>query len=74
MGLFRKTTSVFTLGAVDFRSAKDRTAAHSAAIKKQSKKQTKILKEMAKPHKMSSTEKLALLREREAEQARQAEQ
>jgi hypothetical protein len=48
MGLFRKTTSVFSLGAVDFRSAKDRTAAHSAATKRQAKKQTKILKKIEK--------------------------
>lgn len=47
MGLTRKITSVFTLGLVDFRSAKDRTAAHTKAIRRQSKKQTRLLREQA---------------------------
>lgn len=51
MGLTRKMTSVMTLGAIDFRSAKDRTAASSAATKRQAKKQTQILKQMAKAQK-----------------------
>lgn len=45
MGLIRKVSSVSTLGLIDFRSAKDRTASHTAAIARQSKKQTKLLRE-----------------------------
>ncbi|MDX3525042.1 hypothetical protein P1P75_00880 [Streptomyces sp. ID05-39B] len=48
MGLFRKTLSVSTLGAVDFRSDKERTAAYTKATKKQAKKQTKLLKQQVK--------------------------
>lgn len=43
MGLFRKMTSIGTLGAVDFRSAKDRTAAHTASIARHTRKQTRIM-------------------------------
>ncbi|MEU9357564.1 hypothetical protein AB0M42_14005 [Streptomyces sp. NPDC051784] len=48
MGIIRKTLSVSTLGAVDFRSDKERTAAYTKATKKQAKKQTKLMKEQAK--------------------------
>ncbi|MEX1655483.1 hypothetical protein ABZ960_20240 [Streptomyces pseudovenezuelae] len=48
MGIIRKTLSVGTLGAVDFRSDKERTAAYAKATKKQAKKQTKLMKEQAK--------------------------
>lgn len=48
MGLFRKAMSVSTLGAIDFRSAKDRTASASAKTARQAKKQTKILRQMGK--------------------------
>jgi hypothetical protein len=48
MGLIRKLTSVTTLGAVDFRSAKDRTARHAGSVRHQAKKQTKLLKEIEK--------------------------
>lgn len=44
MGLFRKLTSVSTLGLVDFRSAKDRTAAYTRGTRKQARKQTKIMR------------------------------
>lgn len=44
MGLFRKMASVSTLGAIDMRSAKDRTAASSKKTAKQMKKQTKLMK------------------------------
>ncbi|MFF7800284.1 hypothetical protein [Streptomyces olivaceus] len=40
--------SVSTLGAVDFRSDKERTAAYTKSAKKQAKKQTKLMKEQAK--------------------------
>jgi hypothetical protein len=48
MGLTRKLMSVSTLGAVDFRSDKERTAAYTKATKKQAKQQTKIMKAQAK--------------------------
>jgi hypothetical protein len=48
MGIIRKTMSVSTLGAVDFRSDKERTAAYAKATKKQAKAQTKLLKQQAK--------------------------
>jgi hypothetical protein len=44
MGLTRKTMSLFTMGAVDFRSDKERTAAYTKGIRRQARKQTKILK------------------------------
>lgn len=43
MGIFRKIASVSTLGAIDFRSAKDRTAAYSRGTRTQARKQTKIM-------------------------------
>jgi hypothetical protein len=46
--MFRKLTSVSTLGAVDYRSDKERTAAYTKAMKKQAKKQTKIMKKALK--------------------------
>ncbi|WP_405675951.1 hypothetical protein OG292_12865 [Streptomyces sp. NBC_01511] len=48
MGLTRKVMSLSTLGAVDFRSDKERTAAYTKATKKQTKKQTKLMKQQAK--------------------------
>lgn len=48
VGLFRKMTSVSTLGMVDFRSDKERTAAYTKAAKKEAKKQTKIMRDQAK--------------------------
>ena len=45
MGLTRKIMSVSTLGAVDYRSDKERTAAYTKAAKKQAKEQTKLLKQ-----------------------------
>lgn len=44
MGLTRKVMSMSTLGAVDFRSDKERMAAYTKASKKQAKKQTKLMK------------------------------
>ncbi|MET9589199.1 hypothetical protein ACFVW5_12160 [Streptomyces sp. NPDC058232] len=40
-----------TLGAVDFRSDKERTAAYTKATKKQAKKQTKLMKQQVKLNK-----------------------
>ncbi|MEN8652884.1 hypothetical protein ABCR94_20400 [Streptomyces sp. 21So2-11] len=37
MGIIRKSMSVTTLGVVDFRSDKERTAAYAKATKKQAK-------------------------------------
>ena len=48
MGVIRKTMSVSTLGLVDFRSDKERTAAYTKATKKEAKKQTKLMKQAAK--------------------------
>lgn len=47
MGLFRKTSSLMTLGAVDFRSDKERTAAYTKAAKKEAKEQTRLLRQQA---------------------------
>jgi uncharacterized protein DUF2510 len=46
MGLFRKVTSISTLGAVDFRSAKDRSAAYAKRSKKEAKRQTELQRQM----------------------------
>ncbi|MET4641578.1 hypothetical protein OH782_13310 [Streptomyces sp. NBC_01544] len=51
MGIIRKSLSVTTLGAVDFRSDKERTAAYTKATKKQAKKQTKLMKQQVKLNK-----------------------
>ena len=45
MGLTRKTMSLFTMGAVDFRSDKERTAAYTKGVRHQARKQTRILKQ-----------------------------
>jgi hypothetical protein len=45
MGLIRKTMSITTLGAVDFRSDKERTAAYSKGVRRQARKQTSLLRE-----------------------------
>lgn len=47
MGIIRKATSISTLGLVDFRSDKERTAAYTKVTKKQAKKQTKLMKKQA---------------------------
>lgn len=44
MGLIRKAMSVSTLGAVDMRSDKERTAAYAKSTKKQAKAQTRIMR------------------------------
>lgn len=44
----RKLMSMTTVGLVDFRSDKERTARHTAGTKRQAKKQTKLLKQIAK--------------------------
>ena len=48
MGLTRKTMSLFTMGAVDWRSDKERAAAYGRGTRRQARKQTKILKQIAK--------------------------
>ena len=45
MGLTRKMMSLFSMGAVDFRSDKERTAAYTRGVRHQARKQTKILKQ-----------------------------
>ena len=47
VGITRKLMSVSTVGLVDYRSDKERTASHSARTKREAKKQTKLLKEIA---------------------------
>ncbi len=47
MGLMRKMMSVSTMGAVDFRSDKERTAAYTKAAKKQAKEQTQLMRQQA---------------------------
>lgn len=44
MGLFRKMLSVSTIGAIDFRSDKERTAAYTRETMRQAKAQTKLLR------------------------------
>lgn len=48
MGLFRKITSVSTLGAVDFRSDKERTAAYTRRSAREARRQTAIMRDQAK--------------------------
>jgi hypothetical protein len=48
VGITRKLMSVSTLGLVDYRSDKERTAAYTKAAKKEAKKQTKIMRDQAK--------------------------
>jgi hypothetical protein len=45
VGLFRKALSVSTIGAVDFRSDKERTAAYTKQTMKEAKKQTGMMKQ-----------------------------
>jgi hypothetical protein len=45
MGLFRKLTSVGTLGAVDFRSDKERTAAYTKGTRKEAQRQTALMRQ-----------------------------
>jgi hypothetical protein len=45
VGLFRKTFSVGSLGAVDFRSDKERTARKTAKGARAAKKANKLMKE-----------------------------
>jgi hypothetical protein len=48
MGLTRKILSASTLGAVDMRSDKERTAAYTKASKKQAERQTALMEQQAK--------------------------
>ena len=59
MGIVRKRMSGATLGAVDFRSDKDRTAAYTKGARKQAKKQTKIIKSQAKQQQSQNAAMLA---------------
>jgi ribosomal protein L7/L12 len=47
MGLIRKMMSVSSMGAVDFRSDKERTAAYTKAAMKEAKKQTALQRQQA---------------------------
>jgi hypothetical protein len=44
VGLFRKMTSLSTLGAVDFKSDKERTANYTKAAAKEAKEQTRLMR------------------------------
>ena len=44
MGMTRKLMSVSTLGLVDFRSDKERTAAYTKGVRSEARKQTKAIK------------------------------
>lgn len=48
MGFTRKVMSVSTMGLVDMRSDKERTAAYAKGARKQARKQTKIMADQAK--------------------------
>lgn len=48
MGITRKFMSVTSFGLVDFRSDKERAAAYTRGTRRQTRKQTKILKAIAK--------------------------
>jgi hypothetical protein len=45
MGLFRKMTSLSTLGAVDFRSDKERSARNTGRTANEAKKQTLLMRQ-----------------------------
>ena len=46
MGLFRKMTSIGTLGVVDFKSDKERTASYTKGARREARKQTRLMKQM----------------------------
>lgn len=48
MGVIRKSTSIFTLGLVDYRSDKERAARSSRLTKRAVKKNNKLLKKQNK--------------------------
>jgi hypothetical protein len=48
MGMTRKALSISTLGLVDFRSDKERTAAYTAGIRREARKQTKLQRQLNK--------------------------
>lgn len=48
MGVTRKVLSVCSLGLVDFRSDKERTARSSKQTAKEAKRQTELLEQMAR--------------------------
>lgn len=49
MGLFRKITSIGTVGLVDFRSDKERTAAYTRSTRNAARKQNRILRKQGRP-------------------------
>lgn len=48
MGATRKLLSVSTLGLVDFRSDKERTAAYTKNAQREARKQTRLMRQQAK--------------------------
>jgi len=48
MGVTRKVLSVCSLGLIDFRSDKERTARSSKQTAKEAKRQTELLEQMAR--------------------------
>jgi hypothetical protein len=65
VGLFRKMTSLSTLGAVDFKSDKERTASYTKAAAKEAKEQTRLMRLQA------AQEALRLRARQEAQSAAQ---
>jgi hypothetical protein len=68
VGLTRKLLSVTTLGAVDMRSDKERTAAYTKATKNEAKKQTKMMKQASRSALSPSMEAVARLKAARAEE------
>lgn len=57
MGLTRKLMSMGTLGAVDFRSDKERIASYTKATKKQAQEQTKMMKRAQRADSLAEAER-----------------
>jgi hypothetical protein len=68
VGLTRKLMSLSTLGAVDMRSDKERTAAYTRASKNEAKKQTKMMKQASRNATSPSVEAAARLRAARAQE------
>lgn len=48
MGIIRKTASFCTIGLIDWKSDKERIATYTKGARRQSKKQTKIMREQGR--------------------------
>jgi Protein of unknown function (DUF2510) len=61
MGLFRKMTSIGTLGAVDLHSDKERIARNTAKMNRSVKSQTKVLRQQNRLIRDQASQPLAVL-------------